>query len=131
MISTQTITVNDTTPPSITCPGPVSVQCFSLVPAPNTASVTASDNCGGAVHVVHVGDSASNGTSSCNNVITRTYQGDGRVRQHGTCTQTITVNDTTPPSITCPGAVAVQCFSLVPAPNIGLGHRHRTTAAAP
>ena len=116
---TQLITVNDTTPPSITCPGPASVQCFSGVPAPNTGSVTTSDNCGGLVTVTHAGDSASNGTSSCNNVITRTYVATDPCGNTNSCTQTITVNDTTPPSITCPGPASVQCFSGVPAPNTG------------
>jgi hypothetical protein len=115
----QTINVNDTTPPAITCPGPVSVQCFSLVPAPSTTAVITSDNCGGLVTVIHVGDSATNGTSSCNNVITRTYQATDSCGNVNSCTQTITVNDTTPPTITCPGPVSVQCFSLVPPVNTG------------
>ena len=80
---TQTITVNDTTPPVDHLPGPATVQCFSPVPAPNIGLVTASDNCGGAVTVTFVSDVATNGTSSCNNVITRTYQGDGRLRERG------------------------------------------------
>src|SRR4029079_10968375 len=101
---TQTITVNDTTPPTITCPGPLTLQCFSAVPAPNIGLVTASDNCGGAVTVIHLGDSATNGTSSCNNVITRTYKATDSCGNMNTCTQTITVNDTTPPTITCPPA---------------------------
>jgi len=116
---TQLITVNDTTDPTVTCPGPVSVQCFSQVPAPNIGSVTSSDNCGGTVTVVHLSDAASNGTSSCNNVITRTYQGTDACGNTNTCTQLITVNDTTDPQVNCPGPVAVQCFSQVPAANIG------------
>ena len=117
---TQTITVNDTTPPSITCPGPATVQCFSAVPAPSIGSVTASDNCGGAVTLTFLADVATNGTSSCNNVITRTYMATDACGNMNTCAQTITVNDTTPPSITCPGPASVQCFSAVPAPSIGL-----------
>src|SRR5262249_11933128 len=42
----KTVNVNDTTPPTIICPGPITVQCASQVPPPNTALVTASDNCG-------------------------------------------------------------------------------------
>ena len=44
--------------------------------------VTATDNCGGAVTVTFVSDVATNGTSSCNNVITRTYVATDAVRQH-------------------------------------------------
>src|SRR5439155_27334701 len=39
------------TPPSITCPGPVTVQCASAVPASDVNSVTASSSCGGLVTV--------------------------------------------------------------------------------
>jgi hypothetical protein len=110
----QIITTVDTTPPLIACPGPVSVECFSLVPAPNVTLVTASDNCGGLVTVTHAGDAPSNGTSNCNNVITRTYVATDPCGNTSSCTQLITVNDTTPPTITCPGPAAVQCFSQVP-----------------
>jgi hypothetical protein len=115
---TQLITVNDTTPPSITCPAPLNLQCFSQVPAPNVGSVAASDNCGGFVNVTHVGDVATNGQSSCNNVITRTYQATDSCNNSTTCTQTITVNDTTPPTIQCPAGATLQCFSQIPAPSI-------------
>src|SRR5204862_5803922 len=96
----------------------VSVQCFSQVPAPNIASVQASDNCGGTATVAFVGYSASNRASSRNNVITRTYRATDACGNHAACTQTITVNDTTAPSITCPGPVSVQCFSQVPAHDV-------------
>jgi hypothetical protein len=115
---TQTITVHDTTAPSITCPGPVTVQCFSLVPAPDITSVTASDNCGGGVRVTFLGDSATAGTTSCNTVITRTYKATDACGNFSTCTQTITVHDTTVPTIACPGPVTVQCFAQVPLPDI-------------
>jgi hypothetical protein len=115
----QIITTVDTTPPLITCPGAVSVECFSQVPMPDVGLVTASDNCGGLVTVIHLSDSASNGTSSCN-VITRTYQATDPCGNTNTCTQIITVNDTTPPSITCPPAATFECFSQVPLPDVGL-----------
>src|SRR5205823_8742912 len=44
-----TITVQDTNPPSLTCPTNLTVSCSSQVPAPDTNSVTTGDNCGGAV----------------------------------------------------------------------------------
>ena len=108
---TQVITVNDTTPPSITCPANITVQCDADVPASNTASVTASDNCGTPTKSF-VGDSPS---GTCPKVITRTYRATDGCNNSTTCTQTITVNDTTPPSITCPASVTVQCDADVPA----------------
>src|SRR5438270_9046900 len=70
----QTITVNDTNPPSITCPTNLTVSCASLVPAPNTNSVTTSDNCGGAVAVTWQGDSISSNNCPGRFIINRTYR---------------------------------------------------------
>jgi hypothetical protein len=111
---TQVITVADTTPPSLTCPPAVTVECDADVPPPDTASVTATDNCGGVVPVVHVGDVVG---GSCPKIITRTYQGADACNNAGTCTQIITVDDTTPPSLTCPPAVTVECDADVPPPD--------------
>src|SRR5436189_225706 len=71
----------------------------------------------GSVTVSFVGDSASNGTSSCNNTITRTYKATDACGNSAACAQTILINDSTPPSITCPAGVTVQCFANVPPPN--------------
>ena len=111
---TQLITVHDTTPPSLTCPDPVTVQCDSEVPPPDPSSVQTSDNCAGQVTVIHLGDSPS---GSCPTQITRTYQGTDACQNVATCTQLITVHDTTPPSLTCPDATTVQCDADVPAPD--------------
>jgi hypothetical protein len=115
---TQTITVRDTTAPSITCPPPVTVQCAADVP-PNATDLTrlvsqggsASDNCS-VPTVTFVRDVPS---GSCPKTITRTYRATDSCGNSTTCTQTITVNDTTAPSITCPPPVTVQCDGDVPA----------------
>ena len=113
-ICTQTITVQDTTPPLVSCPAAATVQCFGDIPAPNPNSVNASDNCG-AVTNRFVGDSYA--TNGCVITVTRTYQTMDRSSNSATCTQTITVQDTTPPSITCPPATTVQGFGNIPAPD--------------
>ncbi|MDO8367610.1 MAG: ice-binding family protein, partial [Saprospiraceae bacterium] len=110
----QTITVNDITAPTITCPTNVTVSCASSVPPASTASVTASDLCGGTVTIVHVGDVITNQTCANRYTITRTYQATDVCGNSATCAQTITVNDITPPSITCPANVTVSCASSVP-----------------
>ncbi len=115
---TQTITVNDQTPPQITCPAPVSVQCLSQVPTPNPALCVATDNCDPNPTVAFVSD-VPNGTG-CPMTITRTYKATDDCGNEATCTQTITVNDQTPPQVTCPAPISVQCASLVPAPNTAL-----------
>src|SRR5438876_4192126 len=113
----QTITVNDTNPPSITCPSGLTVSCASQVPVPDTNSVTTSDNCGGAVTVSWQGDSISSSNCAGQFVISRTYRATDQCGNSATCVQTITVNDTNPPSITCPTSLTVGCASQVPAPD--------------
>ncbi|MEP6793698.1 MAG: hypothetical protein ABJB16_05180, partial [Saprospiraceae bacterium] len=114
----QTITVFDNIVPSITCPGNVTVQCASQVPAPNTASVIASDNCNGLATVTFVNDVISNQTCTNRFNVTRTYRATDECGNSATCSQTITVFDDIVPSIQCPDNVTVQCASLVPQPNI-------------
>ncbi|MFM2139376.1 MAG: hypothetical protein RJA57_1683, partial [Bacteroidota bacterium] len=119
ILATHTITVVDNTAPSITsCPGPVSVSCASSVPAPNTTLVTATENCGGTVTVTHVSDEISAQTCASRYTITRTYRATDACGNFTDCTQTITVNDQTGPTVTCPSAITVSCASAVPAPSI-------------
>lgn len=99
-----TVTVNDTQVPTITCPAPLTVSCTSAVPAANTASVTATDNCPG-VTVTHVGDVISNQTCPGRYTITRTYRATDAAGNTATCTQIITVNDQTAPVVTCPSNI--------------------------
>jgi hypothetical protein len=117
---TQIITVNDQTPPVVTCPAPVTVSCAAAVPAPNIALVTATDNCAGAITITHIGDVISNQTCANRYTITRTYRATDVCGNFAECTQIITVNDVTPPVITCPAAVTVSCAAAVPAPNTAL-----------
>ncbi len=116
---TQIITVNDVTPPTLTCPAAVTVSCASAVPAVNIAAVTGvSDNCGGAVTVTFIGDVISAQTCANRFTITRTYRATDVCGNFAECTQIITVNDITPPVMTCPAAVTVSCAAAVPAVNI-------------
>lgn len=113
----KVVLVNDTTPPTIICPGPITVQCASQVPPPNTALVTASDNCGTPT-VTFVGDVVSNQTCANRFTITRTYKATDACGNFALCTQLITVNDTTAPVLSgCPSPTAsFQCLSQVPPP---------------
>ena len=115
---TQIITVDDTTPPQITCPSGVSVQCLSLVPQPNPAFCSATDNCDQNPTITFVSDVPSG--SGCPMVITRTYKATDDCGNEATCQQTITVNDQTPPQITCPNGITVECIGDVPPPNPAL-----------
>jgi len=113
--STSYSTRIDNTPPVLSgCPAAtLTVQCVSDVPA--AATVTANDNCDGTVAV------SFNETSSgpdCNKTITRTWTASDSCGNTTSCTQTITVQDTTPPVLTgCPApTLTVQCPNPVPPP---------------
>lgn len=114
----QVISVFDNTPPSITCPASITIQCANQVPAVNTASVVTSDNCGGAASVTHVGDVITNQTCANRFILTRTYRSTDVCGNSSTCAQVITVFDNTPPVVTCPANLTVQCAAQVPVPNI-------------
>ena len=116
----QIITVFDNTAPSLTCPTGITVQCAALVPAPNIALVTATDNCSGTATITHVGDVISNQTCPNRYTVTRTYRATDLCGNSATCNQIITVFDDTPPMLSCPVNITVQCANLVPVPNIAL-----------
>ena len=115
----QIITVNDILAPNVTCPAPVTVSCAALVPPVNLGSVTASDNCTGAVVITFVSDAITAQTCANRYTLTRTYRATDICGNSATCAQIITVNDLTPPTITCPLPVTVSCAALIPPPNIG------------
>ena len=115
---TQIITVNDQTPPTLTCPGPLTVSCSSDVPPPNISLVTGvSDNCVGTVTVSHISDVISGQTCANRYTLTRTYRATDVCGNTAQCTQIITVNDQTPPTLTCPGPITVSCAPEIPPVN--------------
>src|SRR5439155_12581019 len=101
------------------CPDDTSVQCYADVPA--AASVTATENCNGgpehAVVVTYQGQTESSSGSKCGNTIMRIWTAIDDCQVTYTCSQVITVNDTTAPVLSgCPAATAsYQCLADVPA----------------
>jgi hypothetical protein len=94
-----TVTVNDTTPPQIACPANISVptdagQCAAIV----AYTTTATDNCPGLTVACNPPSGASfpKGTTTVACVATDT------AGNAASCTFTVTVNDTQPPTIACP-----------------------------
>ena len=115
----QTITVQDTSKPSISgVPANITVSCVEEVPAADINSISASDNCGGTITVT-VDDAISNQTCANRYTITRTWTATDVCGNEATASQTITVNDVTPPIITnVPSNTTVSCASAVPAATI-------------
>ncbi|TNE69311.1 MAG: T9SS type A sorting domain-containing protein, partial [Bacteroidetes bacterium] len=114
----QLITVDDKIAPTITCPANTTVSCSDEVPAVDVSSVSASDNCGGSVDIEHLGDMISNEVCENRYLLKRMYEATDVCGNTAVCTQTISVNDKTPPSITCPPALTLSCSNEVPDPDI-------------
>ncbi len=100
-----TVTVVDTQFPVINCPAPVSPSCPWDIPGRATnysqfisQGGTASDNCSLA-NVGWFSDIISNQTCPGRYTITRTYRARNPAGNESRCTQIITVDDQTPPSI--------------------------------
>jgi len=110
------ITVNDTQVPTATSPADISVECSSAVPAPDISVITdAADNCSIPL-VIFVSDVSN--SSSCPEVITRTYSLIEDCGNETLITQTITIIDTTTPTASVPSPINVQCIEDVPPPDI-------------
>lgn len=113
----MSITVQDASPPTITCPSGVSISCdiSNLPPYPdltafNAAGGSVSDDCG----ITQFGllDEISDG-NNCPELVTRIYfVGDANGNQ-ASCNQVISVNDNTPPSFTPPADVSLFCTANI------------------
>ena len=101
---TRYVIILDTTPPNLTCPDDVTIECGS--PLPGQEVFTASDNCQPTALVTYA-DSDTIGF--CPHIIIRTYSTVDECGNAISCTQRITIEDTTPPVLTCPNNITIQC----------------------
>src|SRR5262249_42603098 len=112
-----TVTVNDTQPPTIGCPANIvtntaSGQCTAIV----TYTVTNSDNCPGQVLTQTAG--LPSGATFPKGTTTNSFKVTDTSSNSVTCSFTVTVNDTQPPTISCPSNIVVstapgQCTATV------------------
>ncbi len=108
---TQTITVRDTTPPVITCPADIEVECDAGTDPSNTGRATATDNCVSNGNItINYSDNTS-GLTGCGGTGTllRTWTASDPCGNSSSCVQTITIKDETPPVIHCPANITVSC----------------------
>ncbi len=103
-----TVTVNDTQVPTISAPPDASYQCASEVPPASPSQATASDNCGTPTVTVSESNNGGAGSPASPLIITRTYTATDDAGLTASDSQTITVIDNTPPTITCPANITVN-----------------------
>ncbi|MGA1544853.1 MAG: hypothetical protein ACO388_08525, partial [Saprospiraceae bacterium] len=110
---TQVINVDDRTNPIVNpLPNGGTYACIDDVPAPNTGIVSASDVNGcSSLTISHIGDS---GSDYCGGVLVRTYRVEDDCGNYTDVTQNFTINDNTPPSISCPPNMTFNCDGEVP-----------------
>ena len=97
---TETVTITDFTPPDLTCPADVTIECDESTDPSNTGSATATDNCDPSPDVTYT-DVEASGACAAEKTITRTWVATDECGNTNTCVQTINVVDTTPPVISC------------------------------
>ncbi len=107
--SAGTIVCTDTDAPLVTCPEPVTVgagdDCMAMVDYP---AATAFDDCSSTVAITY---SQESGTAFAVGVNTVTVTATDESDKSATCTFNVTVNDVTPPTITCADTITVQLDS--------------------
>ena len=104
----KTVSVVDTTAPVITCPPNAMVECGGSTLPAATGTATAIDNCS----TLGVGftDAVTPGCGATR-VIMRTWTATDACGNASSCVQTITVVDTTPPTIDDVPDATVECFT--------------------
>ncbi len=92
--------MQDTTPPVISIPADVTVECDQSTDPANTGSATATDTCDTAPNV-SFSDSVAPGDCPQESIITRTWTATDGCGNSSSGVQIINVQDTTPPAIMC------------------------------
>ena len=111
------VTVGPGGAPSITCPADISVECDESTLPANTGTATASDNCNTPLTTSFT-DVITPGTCPQEYTIGRTWSATDSSGNTITCIQSIAIEDNTPPVITCPSNVTLDCTaSTSPASN--------------
>lgn len=135
----QEIQIDDTTPPTISCPGAVTLEACGVYDLASSAQVgnleysetiriitlaelqalngNAGDACG--LDSLYYYDVQA---GTCPIIVTRTFVAVDSCENRSICTQEITIDDTTDPILTCPGTAVVEgcgTADLLLAPEVG------------
>ncbi|MBK7342541.1 MAG: hypothetical protein IPJ06_05200 [Saprospiraceae bacterium] len=105
----QTISIEDTTTPVVTCPAGITIECSDDFTPGGAGYATSTDNCDPDPTETFT-DATLPGNCSDNYKIERTWKATDRCGNVSTtCKQTITIEDTTPPVVTCPAGITIEC----------------------
>lgn len=105
----QTINVDDTTPPSLTCPANITIECSESTETSNTGEHSVSDICDPAPVVTYEDVTTASGICPQEYTITRTWTATDACGNTSTGQQVITIDDSVAPVITCPDDVTIEC----------------------
>jgi hypothetical protein len=94
----SSITIVDTSPPTITCPGDIVIECDESTLPTNTGYAAAIDVCD-STPLITYGDTIVPGLCPSQYTINRKWKGTDDNGNYTECVQTINVIDTTPPEI--------------------------------
>ncbi|HEY3385467.1 MAG TPA: hypothetical protein VGK46_03090 [Saprospiraceae bacterium] len=104
----QTITIDDPNPPVITCPANITITCTASTSPGTTGLATATDNCTLNPLISFV-DTYYPGYCTNYAIIERIFTATDHCGNSATCIQNISIEDTIPPSITCPPNLTLSC----------------------
>ena len=106
---TQTIIVQDTAAPIIVCPVDTTIECDQPRDTMTLGRATAVDNCDITVTDIAFRDSVEAGSCLHEMTIHRIWTATDQCLNQSSCIQTILIQDETPPTVTCPPDITVEC----------------------
>jgi len=115
VVITVTITTTDNTPPTLTCPGIILTDCTRDLSPMVTGMASAVDNCDSEMVTTYMDLIID--TDPCSITVIRTWTSTDYTGNTSTCTQNITMEDTTPPVfLSMPENRTVDC-NAIPEPD--------------
>jgi hypothetical protein len=104
----QIISVADMTPPEISCPATLTIECGVPEGPEANGFAIATDNCDPNPLIDYSDNVITTGTCPVVRIIERTWTAIDICGNQTSCVQTISINDLTPPLLECPPSVTVE-----------------------
>ena len=112
----QTINVDDTTSPGLTCPANITISCVANTLPANTGNGAATDVCDASPAITYSDLTIASPVCPQEYTINRTWLTTDDCGNTSTCLQIITIDDSVPPVLACPANLTIECIeSTLPA----------------